>query len=290
MNELKKAIEELSIVSSKLPVKALRTVIENREEALPHLREALQKAIEEKDELDENYQLPFYALFLLAELRDKEAFPIIMEFAALPGEVLDYMIGDVITENFQDIVYYTYNGDLRLLKDRILDEEVYEFVRGALLKAMGQLYLDGILEEKEWREFIRQGVYCGQEYSNFYNVLGTMICGCHFFDMLPEIRYMLNEELMDEMYLGKYDSCVDAMFEYREQEKDFCNKDFHTAEILKHWAMFESTENSKEEEKRFRELSRESIKAMNLPKAVKVGRNDPCPCGSGKKYKFCCGK
>ncbi|MCH5332462.1 MAG: SEC-C domain-containing protein [Agathobacter sp.] len=22
----------------------------------------------------------------------------------------------------------------------------------------------------------------------------------------------------------------------------------------------------------------------------KVGRNDPCPCGSGKKYKYCCGK
>jgi preprotein translocase subunit SecA len=21
-----------------------------------------------------------------------------------------------------------------------------------------------------------------------------------------------------------------------------------------------------------------------------VGRNDPCPCGSGKKYKQCCGK
>jgi preprotein translocase subunit SecA len=23
--------------------------------------------------------------------------------------------------------------------------------------------------------------------------------------------------------------------------------------------------------------------------AEKVGRNDPCPCGSGKKYKRCCG-
>ena len=22
----------------------------------------------------------------------------------------------------------------------------------------------------------------------------------------------------------------------------------------------------------------------------KIGRNDPCPCGSGKKYKHCCGK
>jgi preprotein translocase subunit SecA len=27
-----------------------------------------------------------------------------------------------------------------------------------------------------------------------------------------------------------------------------------------------------------------------VKKAVKVGRNDPCPCGSGKKYKHCCGK
>jgi len=28
--------------------------------------------------------------------------------------------------------------------------------------------------------------------------------------------------------------------------------------------------------------------AITAPRA-KVGRNDPCPCGSGKKYKKCCG-
>ena len=32
-------------------------------------------------------------------------------------------------------------------------------------------------------------------------------------------------------------------------------------------------------------------KVSNGPvKSEKVGRNDPCPCGSGKKYKQCCGK
>ncbi|MBU2535232.1 MAG: SEC-C metal-binding domain-containing protein [Chloroflexota bacterium] len=31
-------------------------------------------------------------------------------------------------------------------------------------------------------------------------------------------------------------------------------------------------------------------KARSLPLSRKVGRNDPCPCGSGKKYKKCCGK
>ncbi len=33
-------------------------------------------------------------------------------------------------------------------------------------------------------------------------------------------------------------------------------------------------------------------KALNPPQpaqSAKFGRNDPCPCGSGKKYKKCCG-
>ena len=29
--------------------------------------------------------------------------------------------------------------------------------------------------------------------------------------------------------------------------------------------------------------------SKTVVKAPKVGRNDPCPCGSGKKYKKCCG-
>lgn len=28
----------------------------------------------------------------------------------------------------------------------------------------------------------------------------------------------------------------------------------------------------------------------NIVHSTKIGRNDPCPCGSGKKYKKCCGK
>ena len=28
---------------------------------------------------------------------------------------------------------------------------------------------------------------------------------------------------------------------------------------------------------------------VKTPSSKKVGRNDPCPCGSGKKYKKCCG-
>ena len=37
------------------------------------------------------------------------------------------------------------------------------------------------------------------------------------------------------------------------------------------------------------EIAREYREA-NIAHSNKVGRNDPCPCGSGKKYKNCCGK
>lgn len=43
------------------------------------------------------------------------------------------------------------------------------------------------------------------------------------------------------------------------------------------------------EEKR-KELYLEQKKSGTIVKGPKIGRNDPCPCGSGKKYKKCCGR
>jgi preprotein translocase subunit SecA len=38
------------------------------------------------------------------------------------------------------------------------------------------------------------------------------------------------------------------------------------------------------------EAAQQATKTVVAPRSVsKVGRNDPCPCGSGKKYKKCCG-
>ncbi len=43
------------------------------------------------------------------------------------------------------------------------------------------------------------------------------------------------------------------------------------------------------EEKR-EEIQKELKDSRTVRNENKVGRNDPCPCGSGKKYKKCCGK
>lgn len=293
---IEKAIEELTYADRIFPRKALEVITANKEEAIPFLRAAIEKAMRKNYDLEEGYQLHFYALFLLGEFQDREFFLEIMRFAALPDNQLDFLIGDTITSGLKDIIYNTYNGDIELLKKTATDENVDEFVRSGLLEVMGQLYLDGELEKGEWKAFLRKNVYDGKEYSYFYSGLAAVICDCHFVDMLPEIRYMLDHDLMDEMALGKYDSCVDEMFSYQGDEDGFCKSPLNTIKNLQSWAMFEKTSNTSKDgqdsewdEKAFEKLMRQEMNGSRAQNSSrKIGRNDPCPCGSGKKYKFCC--
>lgn len=41
---------------------------------------------------------------------------------------------------------------------------------------------------------------------------------------------------------------------------------------------------------RRREIHKEWAASKTIVNKNKIGRNEPCPCGSGKKYKNCCGK
>lgn len=43
-------------------------------------------------------------------------------------------------------------------------------------------------------------------------------------------------------------------------------------------------------EEKMAEVEKAYKKSKTVTKEKKIGRNEPCPCGSGKKYKHCCGK
>ena len=44
------------------------------------------------------------------------------------------------------------------------------------------------------------------------------------------------------------------------------------------------------DEKTRKQIRKDHNRSKMVINDDKVGRNDPCPCGSGKKYKKCCGK
>ena len=95
----------------------------------------------------------------------------------------------------------------------------------------------------------------------------------------------INESLVEENDLEDLseDSHVSLAFD---KEKLYKNMVDAKADWLYGLPMWD---NIFDEDKK-KALYREAKKANTVIKGKKVGRNDPCPCGSGKKYKFCCGK
>lgn len=288
---LQEAIKEITYKTSKFPKEAFKVVEGSPQEAKPYLYEAIDKAIAEGEDLDENYQLHFYGMFLLAEFQDREAFGRIMELASLPPDTLDYLIGDAITDGLNDSLYLTYNGNLSLLAEGIRKQEIDEYARGAMLNVLGQLYLDGTMGRDEWQEILRKLIYTQGLGEYIYAELAGMVCRCHLIGMMKDVEYLFDEELADEGIFGSYDSCVDLMFDYSGHEV-FCKSSIVASRALAGWAMFEQEEKPKPKlgKKDWDKLEKAFVRKTNpkpVPK-VKIGRNDPCPCGSGKKYKHCC--
>ena len=285
--DLQQAIENITYFDKTFPQAEFDCISAHRDEVIPILRAAIEKAVADPHGLEEDYQLHFYALFFLGEFQDRDFFPNIIKMVSLPGDDLDFLIGGAVTEGLQNILYNTYNGDMALVKETALNTGVNEYARADLLDVMAQLYLDGELDEKEFKDFIKEGVYSNEEYSYFYEALAHIICDCHFVDLLPEIRYLQDNGLMDPRGMGEYDSCVDDVFRYSEYKNGFCKSPIR-ADSLQSWAMFEqeTKEDSKAMAKAFENMLRKEMRSQ--VKSHKVGRNDPCPCGSGKKYKFCC--
>jgi len=101
----------------------------------------------------------------------------------------------------------------------------------------------------------------------------------------------LNERQIDPMAPGMRlnDPVVDAYIEGREtlvvlrDGLDFLDPDLDTRVIELDIRLLKFCDFQSYAIRRAKSLS-------DLGKATKVGRNEPCPCGSGKKYKRCCGK
>jgi len=289
--KVERAIEDITYFTKRFPEEAFKVLSENQEEAIPYLMDALKKAIAEIDELEDELELHFYALFLLAQFGYKPAFPVVLEMISLPEEVVDYLIGDAITEGLKDILYSIYDGDIERLRDYIINTECSSYAKAAGLDVCVRLYLDGIMEKEDLVSLFLTLIYhpvIADDYELDTMMIGC-ICDCHLVFMLPDIRYLYEQERVELTVHGEYDSCVDLMFEYKENDRNICQRVENAADYLRHWAMFEQDDRTKIRKKDYEKFMRDLNRGINQRgKEKKVYPNDLCTCGSGKKYKKCC--
>jgi hypothetical protein len=99
---------------------------------------------------------------------------------------------------------------------------------------------------------------------------------------LEEFRAELGDPLVNDFQSGIFTN-VGLIEDVVLEVKNILGPDYHQQQRL-----YFSSRRKVASDDSF--IWREPSAQPYIREAPKVGRNDPCPCGSGKKYKKCCGK
>jgi len=295
-------LEELEHNEGDFPREALEAAIEKQEEITPELLDVLVYA---KENLEEIYEDPTYighifAMFLLAQFREKRAYPLIYEFYAVPGELPAKVAPDVVTEDLGRILASVSHGDPSLMKALIEDPAVGEFVRSAGLDGILTLFVEDMLPREEAVAYF-ESLFHGKLEEEPTFIWSYLVHCCeklHVSKLTPEIKQAFENNLVDPMFTD-WEGIQEQLSRDREEVLEETRSDWHftliddVIEELEGWACFNrpATPPAPPPSPSATEIEAERPPGAPrpAPPPTKVGRNDPCPCGSGKKYKYCCG-
>src|SRR6266478_4997423 len=131
--------------------------IEQREGITPELLRVVETIAANPGEFAkrEDYMLSVFALYLLAQFREKRAYPAIVKMFSAPGETSYELVGDTVTEGLKQILASVYDGNPAPLHGLIEDEEANEYVRDAAINAILVLEETGQMPRAEVIEYFR---------------------------------------------------------------------------------------------------------------------------------------
>lgn len=282
-------LKNLEYYKGTLPREALRQAAACREEITPALLDILAYALQLPGELeDDDYMAHSYAMYLLAQFREKRAYPLLVKFFSIPDEIVETSTGDIITEDLPRILASVSYGDSSLLKPLIENDSVSEWVRGA---AMETLVTQVAREEAKREDIMAYFTYLfrgglARKPAHIWDSLVACACDLYPEEVFTDIRRAFEEGLVDESFIdfewvqetlerGKEDTLRELRLDNRHRR--FIED---TAKDIGWWGCFSEPLKAKPH----------PTQALKPNAREKVGRNDPCPCGSGKKYKKCCGR
>ena len=278
-------IEKLSVFDKKYPLEAMEAATLNQEEVTPYLLDALDMAYTEKGELDGDYMLHMFGMYLLSQFKEKHAFEKLVKLLELSYEELNLIMGDTLTEDYQTLLVATYDGNRKLLENIIENENIDFYARGAALKAYGLLIKIGELTRDEYEVYLKQLLNDNVQ-KEFIAYVANEISDYMFLNLIPELK-QINKMYQIDFVWSNYGETITNMFRPMRHQKEEKISIDSAAEEMCVWACFEQDKNDKPKRNfNFDDIQEEMFPSLKKP--VKVGRNEPCPCGSGNKFKKCC--
>jgi hypothetical protein len=271
-----------------------------------------------------------FAMHLLAQFREPRAYPLVIRLARLPKQCFDGLLDDTLGSDLPRVLASVCAGDLGSIKALIEDEALEPSARAAGVQALVYLVLAGTLPRQEALDYFAHLLRGGmpREDSAAWDGLVLGVLDIHPGELLADLRRAYDEGLGTTWGMEDWKTVegtakrpveevlAEARLLYGGLVED-------TAAAMRSWACFEPKASADEDADGTpvpagglaatagpglpftwpEESPPASAPGAAGPKAEaygpsapyvrpapKVGRNDPCPCGSGKKYKKCCGR
>jgi hypothetical protein len=274
----------------KLPGFAIGQCAARFEEAGPALRDVLTRAADGEALSADDKNLLFRGVYLLGSARDQLACQPLLRLLRHPQDELDEFFGSAKTEGMPRILAGVFDGDAEALFSLIADRRVDEYLRHSALAAATFLTWDGRIERDRMRRFLEQFYKERLAEDEEYVWIGWLeaigLLGLR--DMTPLVDAAWNEGRISSETERSYfdDDLRDAEERPNDIERLKEQNMGYIDDVLEALEWFPDP--ADEDDPPIWPQTGWGFTEPVVNPMRNVGRNDPCPCGSGKKFKKCC--
>jgi hypothetical protein len=301
------AIRDFTTSGPTLPRASMRWALDNWEEAASCFVRLLDDYASGVGRSEEAMQALFFIIHLLGEKREATAFRPLCRLLH-DAEATEDILGDATTETLRDVLISTFDDDPSSLMAVIEDPEADQFVREAALIAMAYLTRSGGIPDADMRRYLLhlRMEMRPQAESQVWVGWVTAVAHLGYVDYVSEVKQLFRRGFVGRwvMRIDHFHGDLRRTLDDPEGMAGFAHDQVapfaDPIGTLSTWYAF--SEQRRHEDARWAadRASRERLEVDDGDTLVidddephinplrHVGRNDPCPCGSGKKFKKCC--
>jgi hypothetical protein len=158
------------------------------------------------------------AAFLLSQLREKSAYPKLIELISYNEDEVDLLWGDVLTDSFNHILRDTFDGDPSPLQKLIEKRRPSPWSRSIALYAMGMHYFDGHITREYITAYFRRlihEVYTGEPSDDdeiVLTALADVIREHQLKELTEDVMLLYSKDAVDEYVCGNKDEYIQNFY------------------------------------------------------------------------------
>jgi hypothetical protein len=284
--------------------------------------------IAEKDYNESEHEAVIHALYFLGELEAIDSLQMVLNLLRVNNEFTEYWFADISEEIFIPVIFSLGKNQLPALFDFVIEENRSSWILAIIPAVVTQVVLHEPTRREEVVNWFREvfDYYLKNKNNknlfdaNFITLTTSYLTEFSGVELIEYIQLFEKENWLDRTFAGNseeiiaeinkgimpynllpmpqnlgeyYDSSSylkrRAPYEAPEKDAKILNRlENHPVEKAITKKMMEAISGDFSKEEKMEGYASIGTTETVRRENPKIGRNDPCPCGSGKKYKKCC--